>query len=716
MTDERIPSIPPSGPDPARRTEQWVLFTLVALALAVRLYRIDWGLPLVLEEAVPLKKAWDMWGFGPMRAFDPNPHWFQYPSLIIYVQLLGEAFTSLVLRLTGIARSGNELNLLYLSDPTAFYRVGRGITALFGAATVFPVWAIARRAGGLWAAIVAALLVALHPGLVAKSQVVEVDVPLVFFVMLGLARALALGASSSRREWFVSGLVAGLATSAKYPGLILLLPFAYVAWGATGPRAPRVARVPAAAAAAPASRRDRERKARTRVRPDATPGAPSPFGAWLVRMATFGGGLALALVATSPFLFLDPHEAARDLAIGRQLMTLGHFGVSAGTAYATYARDWFTTFLGAPLGLLGLAGLAWFAVRRERWAIALVALALPFSLVVGSWQMKADRYLLPLAPIAAIAAGVLLARLGQLWAPRLRPAATLVPALGGLACALPLLLMLPPYWRTLDTDTRDQSRRWIESHLPPGSFVASELYGPELLSPMQLLTADGDVLAQIKRRSPSRPLYALQTVPMFVMDPGRSAKYYDLAHYEQADVFVVTSGIRGRYLGDSLRYAPQLAFYASLEARWPRIAHFEPHGGPGPVIDVYRNPAVTKPFAARGDDPLADPAVATAQPVTGAEAYWYMNLGLDMELAGHDRGAEQAYLLALRFGATEPANYARVAIRLAGLKDAQGRKGEALQVLRSCAAQAPSQSVAVALASTEQALRAGKPICVRVRP
>jgi hypothetical protein len=93
-----------------------------------------------------------------------------------------------------------------------------------------------------------------------------------------------------------------------------------------------------------------------------------------------------------------------------------------------------------------------------------------------------------------------------------------------------------------------------------------------------------------------------------------------------------------------------------------------------------------------------------------------MNQGLSMELAGHDRAAEESYRLALRFGASEPANYARVAIRLAGLLEAQGRKDEAQEALRTYATQAPGRGVAVALFAALDTLRAGRPICVRVRP
>ena len=63
---------------------------LVLVALALRLYGLKAGLPEVYEEAYPFKKAWAMWGFGPGRGLDLNPHWFRYPGLTIELQFLGQ--------------------------------------------------------------------------------------------------------------------------------------------------------------------------------------------------------------------------------------------------------------------------------------------------------------------------------------------------------------------------------------------------------------------------------------------------------------------------------------------------------------------------------------------------------------------------------------------------------------------------------------------------
>ncbi|HET9886895.1 MAG TPA: hypothetical protein VFR10_05235, partial [bacterium] len=66
-------------------------FAFAAAALAVRLHHISWGLPDVYEEATPLLKAWQMCGFGPFNSFDPNPHFFRYPTFVFYIHAAAQA-------------------------------------------------------------------------------------------------------------------------------------------------------------------------------------------------------------------------------------------------------------------------------------------------------------------------------------------------------------------------------------------------------------------------------------------------------------------------------------------------------------------------------------------------------------------------------------------------------------------------------------------------
>lgn len=653
----------------ATRNEKLFLAAAVAVALGLRLDGLGWGLPALYEEATPFRRAWEMWGFGALRRFDLDPHFFKYPSLTVYLQLAGQALTFAALRVAGIAHSWLDVRVLYATDRTPFIVTGRAITALLGAATVLPAWSLARRAAGPRAALVAALLVAIHPALIAKSRVIEVDVPLTALATAGLALAAALADAPSRGRAFAAGLVAGLATSAKYSGLGLAAPLALAAWLGGRGRG--------------------------------------------TRLGLAALGLLAGFLLTSPYALLDFAGFRVDLAVESQHQALGHFGLAGGPAFPIYARAWFASLMGWPLGIAALLGIAWAAARRRRWAWIVAAFFVPYVAIVGSWQVAADRYLLPLIPAGIVAAAALLEE-GAAWAgarfggsaPLGARAATLASAAGAALLALPLLAQYPAQWRGLGTDTRTRAQAWIASHMPAGSFLLCEELSPEIRSPLTLPLADPEVMAALARRGATGGLDAVQTMPMFQVAPERSAKYYDLAHWRQADAILVTSSVRDRYRSDPARFATQLAFYDALERAWPRAARFAPDGGPGPEIVIYRNPAALAPFGSRATVPGPDTTLVPAR-LSAAEGFTFYNLGLNDEAFGHLPEAQACYLLALRYGATEPDAFVSAAVRLAETLREQGRAGAALGLLGECIARAPGPREAAELAQVGAALQAG---------
>ena len=130
-----------------------------------------------------------------------DPHWFDYPSLLLYVLAPFEAWQS---------------------SPSVL--TARVVIVVFGLAAVAAAWWLGRRAYGTVAGLVAAAAVAVETTHVAYSHMAVTDVPLTAGVAASLALMIA-----GRLEW--AGLAAGLATGAKYPGVFLLAPLVVAAWG-----------------------------------------------------------------------------------------------------------------------------------------------------------------------------------------------------------------------------------------------------------------------------------------------------------------------------------------------------------------------------------------------------------------------------------------------------------------------------------------------------
>jgi tetratricopeptide (TPR) repeat protein len=122
---------------------------------------------------------------------------------------------------------------------------------------------------------------------------------------------------------------------------------------------------------------------------------------------------------------------------------------------------------------------------------------------------------------------------------------------------------------------------------------------------------------------------------------------------------------------------------------------------------IYRNPRTLRPFAVRGDPGPLDSTLAVTGEPTGAEGAHYLQLALDYEFFGFIRQAQESYLLALRFGRTEPKSYVYAGTWLARALWRQGRRQEAIELVRWAEAAAPGPLEASQLAGVRVALLAG---------
>jgi len=125
-----------------------------------------------------------------------DPHWFDYPTFLMYLVAPFQAWES---------------------SPS--YLAARSVVLVLALGAVAASWWLGRRAYGGPAGAVAAAVVAVETTAVAYSRMAVTDVPL----MLGVAVALALLVGG---ELELGGFVAGIAASLKYPGVLLLVPLA----------------------------------------------------------------------------------------------------------------------------------------------------------------------------------------------------------------------------------------------------------------------------------------------------------------------------------------------------------------------------------------------------------------------------------------------------------------------------------------------------------
>ena len=648
---------------------------LVVVAAGLRILGIGWGLPQVYEEATPLRHAWEMWGWGLDRGFDPNPHFFNYPSLTIYIQFILQLVIFAWLKLFGGISDPIDFQALYILNPTPFLLMGRLVTAAFGAGTVLVTTLLARRIAGPAAGAVAGLVVAVSPLHIAKSQVVEVDVPLTFFCALYLWFGLQVMDRPKTRRFVGLGVALGLAISTKYTAALLVLPLLPVLWFAgRRPGHPR------------GSVREQGRGNKRGVSKKAHPQAPGPArGRWtLVTLASAFAAFAL----TSPFVLLDFESFRLALAMERAHMQAGHFGTGASRSWIYYLGALGRDGIGWPGLAAAVAASVWFGVRRRKpWALMLAVFVLGYWIAVGSWSMKAPRYVLPILPPLAVLAAVLLVEAASARRPMGILGRRAILGVGVLAVLTPALLGLPGAWQRTRPDTRTLARQWILANVPAGSMIVTESYGPELIGPLDLIPLPAELKQRVEAGA---PVYGVLQIPMLQVRPELSARFYDLALYAASDYVVVSSTVRDRYLAEPRRFATQAKFYRGLDAGYERAAEFTPGTGPGPTVIVYRNPGNQVPLADREAIPGPPPLGATGAEYSGEENFFYYNLGLIFEQFAFVDAAAASYAAGLALPVLRPPIHVNLALALTRCALRTGRPQDAIRILDREAARCPN--------------------------
>lgn len=396
--------------EPAKLRSRWVdarLFGIVVfvLALAVRLFGIGWGLP------------------------DERHHWSRHPDEPV-VWLYSQNIKPAELKFTpGFYNYGTlYLTMLRVSTDVVngygggpqkqdgsdqweaigrYHLAGRVMSALAGAGMCWVTLLLLWRRTHWVGAVFGALAVAFAPGLVVHSKFQTVDVVATFFLTLGLYYALRLVpppneveveprtdaknavAKLSPETWsaLVSGLFFGLSAGTKYTGLLGLIPLVVVCI---------------------ATKKWKE----------------MAFG-----LVAF----IVMFLVTTPGVLLDSEKFWKDFGYEMAHTSQGHGLVFAGTSPGfIYHVVNLAIGFGTILVLLGALGMVRAVSKKHLWAIALVAFALAYYLLIGRAEVKFLRYTFPLIPVLAVFGGWIIGQAHTHPNPRMRALGVLgILGLGG---------------------------------------------------------------------------------------------------------------------------------------------------------------------------------------------------------------------------------------------------------------------------------------------
>jgi 4-amino-4-deoxy-L-arabinose transferase-like glycosyltransferase len=199
----------------ARRWE-WLAIGAIALtAFAIRAWTVRLNLPYVghPDEPNPINYVVAM-----LRSGDPNPHFFQKPSLYVYLLLavlVAHYRWGLAHGIYGAIDQMTITTHLYTTIP-GFFFWGRMLTVSIATLTVVSVFLLGRRVWNLGAGLIAALFVALSPFHMRHSQYVTTDVTTAWLVLLVFGASIAVARGGRWRDYLAAGVLVGLAASTKY--------------------------------------------------------------------------------------------------------------------------------------------------------------------------------------------------------------------------------------------------------------------------------------------------------------------------------------------------------------------------------------------------------------------------------------------------------------------------------------------------------------------
>ncbi len=350
----------------ALASPSWLLGGVLVAALALRLYGLDWDQGQLYhpdERAIFMKteqlRLPDGLSEFLSRDSPLNPHWFPYGSFPLYLlKLVSSVFSSTDMRL-----------------------VGRALSGLFDTATVALVYLLGARLWGRKVGLLAAALSAVTVLQVQLSHFYTSDVMLTTFavaVLFFLARGLEKHDIVSP---LVAGLALGLALASKASGAFLLAPVlvAGILQVTTGT----------------------ERPVGLRLR--------TALGGLLVTGAAAGLTAAIA----QPYALIDwptyLADTLRESEMARRIIDMPYTRQYIDTpAYLYPVQQLLAWGMGVPLGIAALGGLAYSLwqglVRRRRTDLLLLAFVIPYFALVGGFQVKFMRYMLPLVPFLTIMA------------------------------------------------------------------------------------------------------------------------------------------------------------------------------------------------------------------------------------------------------------------------------------------------------------------------
>ena len=419
---------------------QLLLLAILAIAVVLRLWGINYGLPFlyVTDEYHEVMRAMQLGAgsFNMDRTGKGGLYYLLFLEFGVYYAFL---------KLFGVVSSISEFAALFARDPSAFYLMSRATVLAFGVANVWILHRLTQKVFGQRAALIAAFIFALNVLHVSLSKTVRIDVVMTCLATLTLLLAVNVAERGTKKDYVLAAIAGALATTTKITAVLLLVPLLIAHWHSVKGHA-------------------------SWPKSYILDGRLWLAGATFV-VFWFGTDPGLIFSLTDYLSFFGPvtGDAVSEAIDGGEVLTLERPNL-----FAYYARA-LVESMGWPLFIVSSAATIYALWRRTLADVLFVSFAATTYLVISSTtslHAYFPRYVLPVIPVMAALSGRLLSDLSEV-----------VPFLQkriAMGFVVVLLALVPGYQaiqqsRVLTrTDTRTLAKQWIDSQVPQGAKVFVE--------------------------------------------------------------------------------------------------------------------------------------------------------------------------------------------------------------------------------------------------
>ena len=425
-----------------------ILLVLVSLVLCA--VGIHFGLPYLYhdDEQIIVKRAL-RFGSG-----DFNPHFFFYPSLHMYILFLAYGIYFIVGLIFGFFSSVRDFAHLYINNPTGFYLIGRGLSAVFATGIVVMTYLVGKKLYNETVGVLGGLFLIAIPNFVDTAHTIKNDVPMLFILMIFFYIALQIYYTGERKFYVLSGLTLGLATATKYNAIILVpvivlvhLFYSY-----------------------------RSARGRARVTFKNLLFSPS-----LVLSGVF---VIIGFVAGCPFAVLDFKTFYRHFS-GILIFTATDKEFGQSGALLNYSK--FVLYIGGNrplLGIICILGIIAGVFRRKKEDLIVILTILIVYVVCIRQSIQQLQYLYPAFPFLAISGARLVGDSYKLINQKLKIVFVIIMS----------LILLDPLVQSVLNDylisqkhARTFAKEWIEANIPENAKILVDNHGPQLLRSKELI-------------------------------------------------------------------------------------------------------------------------------------------------------------------------------------------------------------------------------------